>query len=160
MNEGLWETPIPLRDHDIAFDARWPRRSGRNFSRRNSRAPIREHLLHGLSAEAIEFLVHRLGAQEHRVPIFRSGIDARLGHAQLMAVVAPVPQSRKPLILTLVLGWKLVHGGRLNQRGPITGRIDLRRFLRSCRVGNLQLHGLAAHRLGALRILQPVAAHP
>ena len=147
MNEGLWGTPIPLGYNDIAFDAGWPRRSGRNFSRRNPSAPIREHFLYDLSAEPIEFLVHRLGAQEHSIPIFSSGIDARLGHAELMAVVAPVPQGRKPFILTLELGWKLAHRGRLNQRRPITGRIDLRRFLRSCGVGNLQLHALAAHPL-------------
>ena len=103
--------------------------------------------------------MHRLSAQEHSVPIFSSGIEARGGHAELMAVVAPVPQGCKPFILTLVLGWKLAHRGRLKQRRPITGRIDLRRFLRSCRVGNLQLHLLAAFRFDALRVLQPVAAH-
>src|ERR1700686_2108020 len=100
MNKGNWGSPIPLRYNDIALDAGWPRRSGRNFSRRNARAPIGEDLLYGISAERIEFLMHRLSAKEDSVPIFNSGIAARGDHAELMAVVAAVPLVRKPFVLT------------------------------------------------------------
>src|SRR5215469_11279043 len=56
MNEGFWSSPIPLGYNDIAFDAGWPRRSGRNFSCRYARAPIGKDLLYGSLAEKIEFL--------------------------------------------------------------------------------------------------------
>ena len=104
--------------------------------------------------------MHRLSAREDSVPLFHSRIAARGDHAEFMAVIAAVPLVTKPFFRGLVPGGEIAARRRLNQRRPIAGRIDLRRLLGSCGVGNLQLHLLAARRFNAIRVLQPVAAHP
>src|ERR1700693_6647129 len=101
--------------------------------------------------------MHRLSAREDSIPIFNRSIAARGDHAEFMAVVAPVPLVPKPFFLGLVPGGEIAARWRLNQRRPITGGIDFRRFLRSCGVGSLELHRLAARRFDALRVLQSVA---
>src|SRR3984957_15148530 len=134
----------------MALDAGWTRRSGRDFSRRDARAPIREDLLYGSFAEKIEFLMHRLSAREDSIPLFNRGIAARGDHAELMAVVAAVPLVSKPFFRGLVPGGEIAARRRLNQRRPIAGRIDLGRFLRSCGVGNFKRYLAAARRFDGL----------
>ena len=77
-----------------------------------------------------------------------------------MALIAPAPQCGEPLLLAGIVRGELILRGRMNQRRPITGGINLRRLLRGRGIRDLKIDLRAPPGTHTLGVLQPIPAHP
>ena len=160
MNEGILVCPIPLRHHKIALHARWPRGRRRHFPGLDARRPIGQSLFEQISAQPFSRLIHAAVEMDKGVPDRRVRITAHGHHPDLMALIAAGPKRRKPLLLAVIYRRKFFLGGRMNQRSPVSGWINLGRLLRASGARDLKLNVIAAGSFDALGVLQPVAPHP
>ena len=58
MDIGVWSTPVPLREHNVAFHALWTRWLRRDFAGFDAIGPIGKHLQRAFLAELIEHAAH------------------------------------------------------------------------------------------------------
>ena len=179
VDEGDVVAPIPHREHDVALDALRPGRGRGRLAGGDPIRPVDQHVEARVGTEARDEAVHQRAplpalhavrpGGAGRVEVVEVGDLAGALVAHLVAalaalqVVDPLGLAAHLRVDAVALGTgarELVRGGQVDERQPVGGGVDLRRFLggRGHHRGEVEL--LVRPPGDRLGVDQPVAADP